>query len=504
MTLKQIEMIKKLKMGETVEIGQVTIKRDRGQYNVSKDKFIKIYKDTDFHVMSEKIDELNTEKISNEKLSFTIPGTKIIAIKTLAGYELWEDGKLLQKGLTEDDVDSFLSHYKVQQDNKKVERVRKEIINEKKMSNQKKALYYLILVLSATILITTYILGLKFDGVSINRNNKNIYTVISEIAEVKYPEKKMDKFDAVYYTLLYHAHQQNYFMIETTIGETPVLVISELRDTYITNQLSFDLSQDATYSGYEFNLYFKSDLDRYVNREETIRRVGYILGRTDITTIEELTAAYVSWDANDIKSNRAYNWDLTNYDGTKTFDYNASYYTTYLSRNALVKLFLNDSSKFIHEYYLFESVGWLTWTSFVIFGLYLILAFSIWIFKKDHLKMSRPLLVVIASLAVILIAPLLMQYFFEGLRKEATEFLDVLENTRFTTVTTVMNLTFDYIMKFSNIVLTGIFTIALPLQVVRYFVFDAMSKLDKGGKLLRTIAPGTVLSQDINKLDWRI
>lgn len=504
MTLKQIEMIKKLKMGETVEIGQVTIKRDRGQYNVSKDKFIKIYKDTDFHVMSEKIDELNTEKISNEKLSFTIPGTKIIAIKTLAGYELWEDGKLLQKGLTEDDVDSFLSHYKVQQDNKKVERVRKEIINEKKMSNQKKVLYYFILLLSAALLITTYVLGLKFDGVSINRNNNTIYQIITEVAEVKYPEKKSDKFDAVYYTLLYHVHQQDYFMTETLINEVPITVISELRDTYLENELSLDLSRDATYSGYEFNLYFKSDLNKYVNREEAIRRVGYILGHENITTIEELISAYLVWDANDAKSNRAYNWDLTNYDGTKTFDYNASYYTTYLSRNGFVKLFLNDSSKFIHEYYLFESVGWLTWTSIVIFGLYLVLAFSIWIFKKDHLKMSKPLLIIIASLAAVLIVPLLMQYFFEGLRKDATEFLDILENTRFTTVTTIMNMIFDYIMKFSNIVLTGIFTIALPLQVVRYFVFNAISKLDKGGKLLRTIAPGTVLSQDINKLDWRI
>lgn len=504
MTLKQIEMVKKLKLGETVEIGQVTIKRDRGQYNVSKDKFIKTYKDTDFHVMSEKIDELNTEKVSNEKLSFPIPGTKIIAIKAPNGYELWEDGKLLKKGMTEDEVDSFLVHYKSQQDQKKVENLRKEIVNEKKLSNQKKVLYYFILILSAALLITTYVLGLKFDGVSINRSNNNIYRVITEISEVKYPEKRMDKFDAVYYTLLYHVHQQDYFMNETIINETPVQVMSELRLVYTRNDLPLDLSQDSTYSGYEFNLYFKSELGRYVNREETIRRVGYILGHENITTIEQLTAAYMAWDANDAKSNRAYNWDLTNYDGTKTFDYNASYYTTYLSRNGFVKLFLNDSSKFIHEYYLFESVGWLTWASVIVFGLYLVLAFSIWIFKKDHLKMSKPLMMIILVSALILVVPLLLQYFFEGLRKEATEFLDILENTRFTTVTTIMNMIFDYIMKFSNIVLTGIFTIALPLQVVRYFVFNAISKLDKGGKILRTVAPGTTLSQDINKLDWRI
>ena len=504
MTLKQIETVKKLKMGEAIEIGQVTIKRDRGQYNVSKDKFVKVYKDTDFHVMAEKIDELNTEKVSNDKLSFPIPGTKLIALKAPNGYELWEDGKLLQKGMTDDDVDKFVAHYKVQQDQKKVEQVRKEIVTERKLSNQKKVLYYFILFLSAALLITTFVLGIKFDGVSINRNNNTVYRVITELAEAKYPEKRMDKFDAVYYTLLYHAQQQDYFMTETLINETPVLVLSELRDTYIQNELSLDLSQDSTYSGYEFNLYFKSDLNKYVNREETIRRIGYILGYENITTIEALTAAYLAWDTNDVRSNRAYNWDLTNYDGTKTFDYNASYYTTYLSRNGFIKLFLNDSSKFIHEYYLFESVGWLTWTSVVIFGLYLILAFSIWVFRKEHLKMSKVMITIVLSLAAILIVPLLMQYFFEGLRKDATEFLDILENTRFTTVTTIMNLIFDYIMKFSNIVLTGIFTIALPLQVIRYFVFNAISKLDKGGKILRTVAPGTTLSQDISKLDWRI
>jgi len=504
MTLKQIERVKKLKLGEVIEIGQVTIKRDRGQYSITKGKFIKNYKDTDFPIMSEMIDELNTEKVVEEKLSFQIPGTQLIAIKAPTGYELWENGKLLQKGLTEDQVDVYVAHHKKEQDNKKVDQLRKEIVNERKLSRHRTMLYYMILVLSAAILMTTYVLGVKFNGVSITRSNNQVYQVISELAEVKYPEKKFDKFDAVYYTLLYHAHQENYFMLPVEINGASVQVNSELYKQYRSNDLGLDLSLDNTYSGHEFNLYFKNELGRYVNREEVIRRIGYILGHENITTIDALISAYLVWDSNNTRSNRAYNWDVLNADGTKNFDYNAAYYSTYLSRNRLVKVFLNDQSKFINEYYLFESIGWLTWTSVFLFGAYLILAFSIWIFKKDNLKMSKMLLKTIVVLAATLIIPLLLQYFFEGLRKEATEFLDILENTRFTTTTVIMNFIFDYIMKFSNIVLTGILTIALPLQVVRYFVFNAINKLDKGGKVLRTVAPGTTLSQDINKLDWRI
>lgn len=505
MTLKQIESVRRLKLGEIVEIGRVTIRRDRGQYSVTKDKFIKVYKDTDFHVMSEKIDELNTERdTSTDRMSYEIPGTKLIAIKTLTGYELWENGKVIQKGLTDSDVEVFLEHYRKNQEVKKVDQIRSTIVNKHKLSRQKKVLYYLILIISVALLFLTYTLGLKYDGVSIKRNNHDLYMVITELAETKYPEKKFDKYDTVYYTLNYYAHQQNYFMLPIIINETEVQVESAIFLHYQENLLDMNLSADTTYSGFEFNQYFKNDFNRYVTKEETIRRIGLILGYENIQTMDELKSAYLHWDQNDVKSNKAYNWEITNLDGSKPFDYNVSYYNTYLSRNSFVKLFLNDSSRFIHEYNLFESIGWLNWTSIAIFLLYLILAFGIWIFKKDNLTMSKGLVILVAVLFLLIIVPLMMQYFFEGLRKEPTEFLDILENTRFTTTTTMMNFIFDYIMKFSNIILTGILTIALPLKVVRYFVFNAISKLDQNGVIHKTLATGTTLSQDINKVDWRM
>lgn len=505
MTIKQIEAVRKLKIGDIIEIGAVTIKRDRGQWSVQKGKFIKIYKDTDFPIMSDKIDELNTEKSTEKPLSYEIPGTKIIVIKTPAGYELWESGKLIQRNMTDDEVETYLTGYKKKQEIEKTIKARKEIVTGHKISRQRKVLYYFILLLSVILLITTYVLGIKFDGVTISRNNRDLHDVINVLAETKYPEKRFNKFDAVYYTLNYYAHEDNYFMVETNIEELPVLVESQLYLSYTNNLLSYDLSDDATYSGYEFNLYFKNELGRYVDEIETIRRIGYILGANNITSIEELKTAYLVWDENDVKSNRAYNWEVINPDGTRPFNYNVTYYTTYLARNNFIKLFLNDGSKFINEYNLFESVGWLSWSSLVVLFLYLILAFSIWVFRKDNLKISKGLITIIMVLTAIIMVPLIFQYFFEGLRKDATQFLDVLENTRFTTTTVFMNFVFDYILKFSSIVLTGILTIALPLKVVRYFVFNAINKLDNGsGKISKAIGSGVTITQDLDKAGWRM
>lgn len=508
MTVKEIEILKKLKNNEIIELEGISIKKDRGQYNVTKDRFTKTFKDEEFNIMCEKLDQIiKRDSSSAERLSYEIPGTKLIVLKTSVGYEVYQNGKLLQKNMSEKELDAFVIQYKKGLDEKKLDRVRKTVANEYKMSRQKKTLYYFILVLSVFLLSMTYVLGIQFDGVTVNRTNKDLYDVISEIAEVKYPERKFDKFDSVYYTLNYWAHDQNYFMtpVDTETDELQFNVTNNyLYAYYLENELEMDLTEDNTYSGFEFNAYFKNEEGRYFSRDIIIRYIGYIIGLDNVLSIEELTAAYASWDDKDVQSNRAYNWEVLSADGSSSFDKNTTYYTTYLQRNPFLKLFINDSSKFIHEYNMFESIGWLTWVSMILLILYVLLAVSVWIFKKDNLRISPFLVKVIVITGILVMSPLLLQFFFEGLSKNANEFLDILENTRFTTSTVVMNVIFDYIVKFSNIVLTGILTIALPLKVVRYFVLNAVQKLDKDIKLERLIAPGTVLSESITSADWRL
>jgi hypothetical protein len=508
MTVKEIEILKKLKNNEIIELEGITIKKDRGQYNVTNGRFTKTYRDEEFNIMCEKLDQIIKKDNSGaERLSYEIPGTKLIVLKTSAGYEVYQSGKLLQKNMSEKELDAFVLQYKKGMDEKKLDKVRKTVVNEYKMSRQKKTLYYFILVLSVFLLSMTYILGIRFDGVTINRTNKDLYDVISEIAEVKYPERKFDKFDSVYYTLNYWAHEQNYFMtpIDSNTDELQLSVTNNyLYNYYLENELEMDLTEDNTYSGFEFNAYFKNEEGRYFNKNIIIRYIGYIIGLDNASSIEQLTAAYASWDDKDVRSNRAYNWEVLSADGSSSFDKNTTYYTTYLQRNPLLKLFINDSSKFIHEYNMFESIGWLTWVSMILLILYVLLAVSVWIFKKDNIKISPFLVKVIVITGLLVMSPLLLQFFFEGLSKNANEFLDILENTKFTTSTTLMNMIFDYIVKFSNIVLTGILTIALPLKVVRYFVLNAVQKLDKDIKIERLIAPGTILSESINSADWRL
>lgn len=508
MTVKEIEILKKLKNNEVIELEGISIKKDRGQYNITKDRFTKTYRDDEFNIMCEKLDQIiKKSNQSQQRLSYEIPGTKLIVLKTSAGYEIYKNGKLLQKNMSEKELDAFVVQYKKGLDEKKLDTVRKTVASEYKLSRQKKTLYYFTLVLSVFLLSMTYVFGMQFDGVTVNRTNNDLYEVITEIAEVKYPERKFDKFDAVYYTLNYWAHDQNYFMtpIDSEIDGPQFSVTNNyLYNYYFENELKMDLSEDNTYSGFEFNAYFKNEEGRYFNRDMIIRYIGYIIGLENATGIDELTATYASWDDKDIKSNRAYNWEVLSADGSSSFDKNTTYYTTYLQRNAFLRIFLNDSSKFIHEYNMFESIGWLTWTSVVLLILYIILAVSIWIFKKDNIKISPFLVRVIVITGLLVMSPLLLQFFFEGLSKNANEFLDILENTRFTTSTTIMNVIFDYVVKFSNIVLTGVLTIALPLKVVRYFVLNAVQKLDKDMKLERIIAPGTILSESINSADWRL
>jgi hypothetical protein len=518
MTIKEIEILKKLKNNEIIELEGISIKKDRGQYNITKDKFTKTFKDEEFSMMCEKLDQLIKKSApTEERLSYEIPGTKLIVLKNAKGYDVYSNGKLLQKNLLQEDLDNYVLEYKKQVESEKLETIRNKVMKETKMTKQKKVLYYFTLVLSVILLSATYIFGVRFDGVSINRTNQNLYEIIEEIAAKKYPEQKSDDFDAVYYTLNYYAHRQNYLMTETYFiagdaQNTPInnvcyLPQTEIYKYYSDNNLSMNLVDDHSYSGAEFNMLFKDIYGNYFPKEIIIKTIGCIINNEDIKTVEELASAYISWDDKDIRSNRAYNWEVVNVDGISTFDRNVTYFTTYLSRNPFVKLFLSDSSNFINEYHMFQSIGWLTWVSMIILMLYIILAFSIWVFKRDNLKISKFLVVVIITTSSLLITPLILQYFFEGLDKSATQFLDVVENTRFTTTSIVMNLLFNYIMKFSNIVLTGILTIALPLKVIRYFVLNAVQKLDTNNKITETLIKSGVvnkISDNITSADWRL
>lgn len=522
MTIKEIEKLKKLKTGTIIEIGQVVIKRDRGQYNVSHGKFIKTYLNAEFNVMCEKIDELLSKSKRKERFSYEVPGTKLIVLKASAGYEVYENGKILEKGLSEKELNAFVQMHKRGAEEKKVTKIRNNIRDEYRMTRQKKTLYYFILVLSVALLLATYMFGIKFNGVSITRTNQELYNVVDAIADVKYPENNLDDFDTVFYTLNYWAKEYNYFMTETYTTEARNIVtgvtepvvrlnVAVLDNTliykhYTDNNLHMDLSTDTTYSGTEFNQLFKDEQGNYVPTDEIIKRIGYIVGDEDISNIEDLVSAYVSWDDQDNKSNRAYNYEAFTVDGSRLFDYTTGYYTTFLARNSFVRLFISDPSNFVHEYNMFESIGWLTWTSFAVFILYVLLAFSVWVFRKDSIKISKALVIIITVLFALILVPLTLQYFFEGLSKNATQFLDVVENTKFTTTTTMMNFFFDYIIKFSNILLTGILTIALPLKVVRYFVLDAVSKLDKAGakQITKTLANGVSITEDLTSPDWRM
>lgn len=504
MTNKQEERVKRLKVNETVDIGRVKIKRDRGQYLVVKDDKVFRYKIDDFYKMSEKVDELNTEVSQPKKTTFQVEGTNLIVVSTQTGYEVFDRGKLVKKDLTDEELQLYLRSRQNETRRKEVEKVKKEIVTDRKVKSQKKVLYYFILILSVVLLSTTYILGIKFDGITIKRSNQELFEVITEISNAKHPEKKLDKFDAVYFTLNYYAHQENYFMLDVLNDEGEIVVpaVTTSGIYKVTSEDLRDKSKDNSYSGHEFNLYFKDEYGHFVNKDIIIARLGYILGRTDIESMQDLILAYLEWDANDEKSNRAYNWERVDIDGSRPIDTTADYWKTYLTRNRVVKIFLNSSSKFIHEYSAFESLGWLTWTGLILLILYIILAISIWIFKEDKLKTSKGLVITIVVAGSLLIVPLILQYFFEGLNKEATAFLDIVENTRFTTTTTLMNFVFHYIMKFSNIVFTGVLTIILPLKVIRYFVLAKIKKLEN--QKPKGLIDSGRLVEDIGRVDWRL
>lgn len=505
MTKKQIEDVKRLKINSHVMVGRVTVKRDRGQYNIIKGDYIKTYKESEFPLLIEKVDELNTEKQEVPNEPFIIEGTSWIGYKSSVGFDIYENGKIIQKGLSERDFKLYVDHHLAELKDKEAEKVKKNISKDYKNSRQKKGMYYFILFLSVVILSAVYILGIKFGGITIRRDNETLYNTIQYIAEEKYPEKKMDKFSAVYYTLNYYAQGDNYLMIPKILDSGKAVEINSLlKYNHEKQGLSLDMSQDNTYSGHDFNLMFKDTNGKYVNKEITYTYIGWILGEDNITSLEELAAAYKRWDENDNKVNRAYNWEIVSADGSRDFDTRATYHQTYLMRNGFIKIFLNDPSKFIHEYVLFESLGWLNWASLAVLLLYIILVVSIWIFKKDSLKTSKHLIRLIVVLSLIIIVPLTLQYFFEGLNKAPARFLDVIENTRFTTTTTVMNFLFNYIMKFSNILLTGVVIIALPLKVIRYFILNTLNKLDPEKKVTKIISPDTIVTEKINRSNWRL
>ena len=423
---------------------------------------------------------------------------------------------MVQKVASEKEILEYADYYKRQDELKKVQAVRRGFEKDISISNKRKALYYFILVLSAALLFLTLGLGIKFDGVSITRSNQTMFEVITEVAEARYPEKRSDKFDVVYFTLNYHVQKDNYYMTGKELSsdldndgvyelDNVKVVNSVIYQHYITNELPMDMSNDHTYSGVEFNNYFKYSDGRYVDRKETIKRIGYILGRSDITDMDDLISAYLNWDIDDSKSNKAYNWEVMNEDGGSPFDGRAEYLRTYLRRNGFIRLFLNEPAKFVHEYNLFQSVGWLTWSSLAVLILYIILAFSIWLIRRDNLKISKGLVKIIIILSVLVMTPLILQYFFEGLSKEADELLNVVENTKFTTTTIFMNFVFSYVMKFSNIVLTGILTVALPMKVIRYFAHNAIHKTEEKVKALKTMTSGGSLLDDaVSKSSYRV
>lgn len=535
LTAEQKLKITELKRGSSTIIGKVTVKRDtRGRITVVRGDVVKSFDGNNIQEVYSKVNELNNvgkDHLPEIGARYSIPGTSLIVVPTATGYELHEYGKRLQKDLTQEQLDEYVAAYRAEKSQKKVEETRKEIKKEAALSAKKRVLYYFILVLSVVILGTVYVLGIKTDGVTFKRENQDLYEVISDISRIRHPEKKFDKFDEVYFTLNYYLHQNNYFLQDTEWelknpynDEIYTIIVPSVKSWIYYNPTALgattpeevDLSHDFSYSGVEFNAYFRDDIGRYVDSQVIYSRLVRLFGPevlTDVfkdqvfesyTKIEELLTPeniaqmYALWDKNDAKSNVAYNVTAVTSSGQRPFDVRVDYFETYLNRNPFIQLFLNPSAKFINDYSLFFSAGWTNWVALAIFFLYLILWFSIWLFKKDNLKMSRPLTVILIVLASAIIIPLVLQYIFEGLSKEANQFLEVIENTKFTTTSTMMNFIFDWIMRLANYGLVGIVTIALPLKIVRYFVLNKIKKLDKNGKITRMIAPDMVLTEDID------
>lgn len=503
MTKKQIESVKGLRIGTSTEVGRVTIKRDRGQYNISKGTVIETYKDSELALLIERVDELNTEPLAMESKPFVIEGADgWIGYKTTSGYDIYENGKLIHQGLNERAFEIHVNHRRKEKEERKRKQVKKEISKDFKVAGRKKALYYTILVLSSILFVMVFVLGVKFDGINFKRDNNDLYNTITYISNRKYPGKKSDKYDAVYYTLNYHAQKKNYLMTPTE--DSDMIVTTSLiyyKNAELEERIDYSLSRE--YTGTNFNMLFKNIDGKFVNARTTYLYIGYIMD-VDLSMytdnkimLDELAKSYVVWDKNNIKVDTAYMWE------SELFDRNTEYFSTYLKRNKVIKMFLNDSSKFVHEYVLFESLGWLNWTSIAFFVIYILLVIGVWIFRKDHIKNSKFLITTIIILSSLIIIPLAMQYLFEGLSKDASEFLDILENTRFTTTTTLMNFIFDYIMKFSNIVLTGIITITLPVKVIRYFVHAKISKINPERTITKSIGPGEIVTEKITSSSWR-
>jgi len=412
-------------------------------------------------------------------------------------YNVWKDGQKVYSGLGEQEVINYFNEITAKKEEKTILNVEKSLSKEGKVSRSKKALYYIILILSAGLLAATYVFGIKLDAIVFKRENQEIYDTIRKIGNEKRPEMKVNSFDEIYYTLNYYAHQNEYF----TNPENEFYVNSYLATYYQENNLPTSALNDRSYSGLEFNQYFQYPTGEYVVQEEVYRRIGLIMGENNISILENLIYKYLEWDLEDVKSNIAYHYEIIE---DSTFDRNVDYYEKYLVRNIFIKLFLNDSSKFINEYNMFEMIGWLNWVSMSILLLYIVLAFCIWLFSRKSIKISKFLIILISVSIIIILVPLILQFFFEGLIGDPRDLLNLIENTQFTTATTIMNLMFDYVLKFVNLGVTGIITIALPLKVIRHFVNNAIEKLNKNVKIIKQLDKKTSLETNIDVLSYRL
>lgn len=539
MTTENKLKIHELRFNESITIGQVVIRKARGDfYTLTYDGIEEKYSASRASEIYAKIDEVNSKKKTKDQSDveigkqYLVDGTDLIAIKNIDGtYSLYENGEFLT-GVKGSEYEKVIESYRKKKLAQKVNETKKQIKRDATMNSRKKILYFFILTFTVIITVAVFVLGVKFEGVSFTRKNQELYEVIYDLANERYPEKKFDKFDAVYYTLNYYAHKQNYFMLpieiyDPAVDDTFVLPAIESYlywqykdpngDGDYSDQLSMDLTNDHTYSGWEFNAMFRYDDGRYMEKEKIYAIIWGIMSQDlvqleyapdidfeEMLTLSSVSAAYKVWDANDSKVNRAYNWEYVNADGYSIFDRNVDYYNSYLTRNGFIRLFINDSSKFINEYNLFETIGWLSWTNVALILLFIFLAIFIWLF--DHSddkkwKLSKGFIIFLGVLGLIIALPLGLQYLFEGLNKNATAFLDVVENTTFTTTTTVMNFIFDWIIKFANILFTGVVTIALPLKVVRYFTHKQINKVTKNVKITKIISPNTTITQDISDYD---
>lgn len=501
---KIIKQLNALSNGESIIINNHNIKKMNTRWIVKKGKSTKNYQADELGILAKILVGNNDIPAIEIGEPFSIADTELIGIKTHKGFDIWHKGKKLESGLSNKQYEDYIEYYKNETEVARIEKAELNIKKEVNMTKRKKVLYFFIILISVILLSLTFILGVRYDGVKFSRKNQALYDTIQTIADAKVPERQFDKFDEIYYTLLYHAHKKHFFMLDDEVDpETGDIVIDRtvLDNTYIYEITQTDLrdkSNDKSLSGVDFNAYFQDREGLYVKGRELYRRIGLIMDYelkhdSDVDYLTQIVLHYLIWDKDDLKSNIAYNYD------SREFDRDVDHYNDYFRRNTFFKLFLNNSSKFVNEYNMFEMVGWLNWTSIIILFLYIILAICIWLFRRDNMKVPKPLIIIISSLLLIIMIPLIIQYLFEGLTKDPNTFLDVVENTRFTSTTTVMNFVFNIIIKFSNILFTGIVTIALPLKVIRYFVMSKITKLENKALGTTMITPDTVIrSRNIN------